>query len=441
MRGFLLASALVFASVAAGAQQLPAGTRDANDTSAADAANAKLRDAEAALEKGDYAGAAKLLQVLAVDRPKDAQVLYDLGFALERSGDDDGAAKAYAAAIVAGPQIVEPQVALGLLDARAGRTDKAHGELLAAARQQAAAPQLRARALRALAQIDEATNPADASEELLAAIKLTGETASDTALSAALAAKAGDSAGAEAAYRRELAAHADDVEAATGLAHILMQTGRGGEAESLIVEPLKAHPDDPRLVSQMAAIYAAEGKTAEAIPLLVQLRTKPNFAADPALTRLLARLYAVDGQNAEAEQMYKAALALNPQDPTVLDDLGGVLILEQKYVEAQKVFAEAVGMRDRFPAPADFGEAAGHLAFVASKNGQPREALQALKLRATVLPNSGPSLFLEAISHDSLHEYKEASQAYRAFLAIAGGKFPDEEFEAKHRLIALEHMK
>jgi Flp pilus assembly protein TadD len=431
---------LALATVSAAAQ-LPAGTRDAADNSQAEAANAKLREAEAALERSDYGAAVKLLQALAVERPKDSQILYDLGFAEERAGDDAAASKAYETAIAASPAVAEPRIALGLLDARAGRTDKAHGELAAAAQLEGAAPQLRARAFRALAQLDATAHPADAGAELLAAIKLTGETPADTALSAELADRAGDATGAEAAYRRALEINGGNVEAALGLAHILQRTDRAAQAEGALAEPLKAHPGDPRLVSQMAAVYAAEGKTKEAIPLLVQLRADPKFSADTALTRQLARLYAVDGQNAEAEQMYKAALAKEPQEPTLLDDLGSILVREQKYPEAEKVLRAAVGMRDRFPTPEAFGEAAGHLAFAESKLGQPREVLHALTLRATVQANSGPSLFLEATAHDTLHEYKEAGRAYRAFLAIAAGQFPDQEFQARHRLIALEHMK
>jgi hypothetical protein len=61
-----------------------------------------------------------------------------------------------------------------------------------------------------------------------------------------------------------------------------------------------------------------------------------------------------------------------------------------------------------------------------------------LKERSTVLPDSASSLFLEATARDSLKQRKEAIVAYKAFLAAAAGKFPDEEFEARHRLIALE---
>ena len=67
--------------------------------------------------------------------------------------------------------------------------------------------------------------------------------------------------------------------------------------------------------------------------------------------------------------------------------------------------------------------------------------MQALTARATVLPNSAASLFLEAIAHDALHQNKDASRAYKAFLTMAGGKLPDEEFQARHRLVALEHLR
>ena len=85
--------------------------------------------------------------------------------------------------------------------------------------------------------------------------------------------------------------------------------------------------------------------------------------------------------------------------------------------------------------------AASHLAFAASNNNDPQMVLHALTLRATVLPQSPSSLFLAATAHDKLHEIKQAADLYNQFLAAANGKFPDEEFEARHRLVALAHMR
>jgi redox-regulated HSP33 family molecular chaperone len=58
-----------------------------------------------------------------------------------------------------------------------------------------------------------------------------------------------------------------------------------------------------------------------------------------------------------------------------------------------------------------------------------------------VLAQTPSSLFLAATAHDKLHQVKEASDLYKQFLSMAKGQFPDEEWEAKHRLSALQHMK
>ena len=62
-------------------------------------------------------------------------------------------------------------------------------------------------------------------------------------------------------------------------------------------------------------------------------------------------------------------------------------------------------------------------------------------MRANVLPQSPSSLFLAATANDKLHHVKQATDLYRQFLSAANGKFPDEEFEARHRLVTLAHMR
>jgi Flp pilus assembly protein TadD len=437
--GFPALFALIVGSALA---QAPAGTRSVDDHSHEDAVNQQIREAETALEKQDYQGAETKLKALAAANPKDGRVLYDLGFAEERTGEEADAAKAYAASAAAIPGFAEPRIALGLLDARAGRMETAHKELLDVANLASAAPELRARAFRALAHLDEAQHPDAAREELLAALKLSGETPDDVLTGAVLAERAGDAADAEAAYQRALKLNPDDVEATAGLAHVLQQQGTLAEADAVLAEALKEHPNDARLVAQAATLYAAEGKEAKAIPMLEQLRASdPKIAADADTTRLLARLYYLNGDDAAAEKLYVQLLAATPNDPVLLDALGSAQVKQGHDAEAEATLIKAVGLRTEFHDDAAWGEAAGHLAFAASKNKDPKTCLQALAARATVLQNSPTSLFLEATAHDTLRENRDAIKAYKAFLAIAEGKFPDQEFEAKHRLIALEHTK
>ena len=374
-------------------------------------------------------------------RPHDARVLYDLGFAEERNGEQDEAAKAYAAAIEAGPELGEPRVALGLLEARGGDADKAHAQLQSAAALTSASPELRGRALRALAMLDETKQPGQARDELLQAVQLTGETPADVTMGADLANRAGETPDAESAYRRALSLRPGDVDASTGLAQTLQKQGKLLEAETVLKDALAQSAGDARLVSQLASVYVAEDKASEAIPLLEQLRSTPDYANSPAVARMLARVYAMNGQNPEAEKLYASLSAQSAKDPALLDDYGSVLVREQRYADAEEVLARAAAMRMDFHDDAAWGAAEAHLAFAASKNHQPQIALQALSERATVLPDTPAVLFLKAISYDALHQNRQAVQAYKAFLAVAQGKFPDEEFQARHRLVALEHEK
>lgn len=399
-----------------------------------------LGKTEALLEHGDYKSAEVQLKLLVAADPANARLLFDLGFTQEHNDEDEAAAHSYTLAIAADSAMAEPKLALGLLEARLGHAVQARPPLQAAADLSTASPQLRARALRALARLDESRDPKQAVDDLLQATQLTGEQAGDAELSASLAGRTGTPAEAEDAYRKALAQNPSDTEAVAGLAGLLAKQGKLTEADAVLRPALAAHPADPQLVARMAALDAAEGKAEEAISLLHQLRTAdPKAAADPALTRLLAHLELVSGNAAAAEPLYESLVQAEPGDPQLLDDLGSTLVRQQNFAQAQAVLTRAVALRSAFHDDAAWGEAAGHLAFAASRNGDPKEALQALALRATVLPNSPASLFLEATAHDTLHQKHQAVVSYRAFLAMANGKLPDEEFEARHRLVTLEH--
>jgi tetratricopeptide (TPR) repeat protein len=365
MRTRLMAfSSLLLAASAAVAQQLPPGTHSVDDHKQQNAVSDAIREAESSLEKQDYKAAEAKLKVLVATDPKDGRAQYDLGFAEERNGEEADAAKAYAAAIAAMPEFAEPKVALGLLEARSGHIEEAHKQLTDAAMMQTAAPELRGRALRALAHLDETSNPAAAREELLAALKLTPETPEDVLMGAELADREGDAADAIPAYQRALKLMPGDLDATAGLAHALQHEGKLAEADAVLTAARKEHPNDVRLIAQAASLYAAEGKAAEAIPLLEQLRASDaKLAADPDMTRLLAQLEYMNGDHAKAEQMYKQLLAANPNDPMLLDALGSAQVKQGKDAEAEATFVKAVKLRAAFHDDQAWGEAEGHLAF------------------------------------------------------------------------------
>src|SRR5580704_6602244 len=436
---------LILPSTAAQAQ-LPAGTTDASQHQQ-QKQDPLLTQANEALDKHDYPTALKLLTTLTEKSPNDAHLLYDLAFTQEALAETPAqtatAEATYRRAIAADPKFFDPHLALGLLLARNGKLTQAHAELLQATTLSPSSepdnPALKARAFRALARIDQTTNPATASDELLSALKLSPETPDDILLSGELAEASGDPTTAEAAYRRLLAADPQNHDATAALTHLLLHQQKPDQAETLLTATLAKDPDNPTLNAQLASLYDKQGKTAQALPIVQKLHTA--HPDDTALTRLLARLYALNQQYDEAAPLYAALVAGSPKDTTLLDDSADTLIHLKNYAEAEALLKRAVADPAAFPSKDDLGNAASHLAFAASANNDPVVTLQALTLRGTVLANSPSSLFLSATAHDKLHHIKQATDLYKQFLSVANGQFPDEEWEARHRLITLEHMK
>ena len=89
----------------------------------------------------------------------------------------------------------------------------------------------------------------------------------------------------------------------------------------------------------------------------------------------------------------------------------------------------------------DLGAAYGDLAFAASENKDYPLTIKALDTRAKFLPEEPITYFLRASAYDHLKDYKRAAVNFHLFLNTANGKYPEQEWQAKHRLIAIEPKK
>ncbi|HWB32091.1 MAG TPA: tetratricopeptide repeat protein [Acidobacteriaceae bacterium] len=457
-----------------------------------------IQQANNDLAAGDYPAALKILTSLNTQLPNNPQVLYDLGLTLEAlaetgpaasaanasdtsssnsapapaspcsssssssasvqtgpsSADATAAESCYRAAIAADQNFPPPHVALGLLLARTGRPTEARVQLNAALDLPNVPDPLKARVWRALARLDLngdpahslPSNPTAASTDLLAALKLAPEQPEDVLLSAQIAEATPDLAAAERAYRRYLAlpGNANDPDATSALAHILLAQHRPADAETLLTPALAAHPEEPSFSAQLAQAWLDSGdpaKAARAVPLVESLHAKnPN---NTAITRLLARIYVETGHPDQADPLYASLISLESihPDPTLLTARADALMRLHRPAEAEKLLQQAIANPHSFPTPDDLVDAATHLAFAASEIDDPRTTLQALALSATVQPPSPSSLFLEATARDALHQSSQAVDSYRKFLAAAAGKYPEQESQARQRLNALQHAK
>ena len=113
-------------------------------------------------------------------------------------------------------------------------------------------------------------------------------------------------------------------------------------------------------------------------------------------------------------------------------------------MDAEKEFAIAVKLKP------DFGEAYGNLAFAASENKEYPLVIKALDIRAKLMPETAITYFFRATAYDNMwlatghgngNDRKQAAVNYHLFLKAANGKYPDQEWQAKHRLIAIEPKK
>ena len=422
---------------AAGLAQSPAQTQPVQVPSAPPTAEPRqavadaVADAEAAIAKSDWKTAETRLDSWLAAHGDDARALFDAGYVADAQNRLDDAAGLYRRAIEANPHSFEAHVSLGLLLARQDKQADARPELATATTLNPgeAGPGAMARAWRALARIDRESDPAQASIDLLQALKLSPETPADTLLSASLAELAGEYDDAEAAYRRLLAADPKSAAANAGLAHLLIQQKQYPEAETLLRGALQLIPEDPTLNAQMAAVLVAQDK-AEALPLLQKLHDA--HPGDPAITRMLAEVLAEAGDAAGSDQHYVSLLAASPDDADLLIAHGQNLIRLLKYPEAFRVFDKATHL------DAGDGDGWSGLAFAASKTGQPAVTLHALTMRSKFLPEVPSTYFLWATSYDTLHQNSAAITYYHRFLDSAAGKFPNQEWQARQRLLLLE---
>jgi predicted Zn-dependent protease len=150
---------------------------------------------------------------------------------------------------------------------------------------------------------------------------------------------------------------------------------------------------------------------------------------------MLAEVLAQSGDPVGSDHLYVALLAASPEDPALLIGHGQNLIRQLRYAEALAAFDKATRAD---PANADGWSG---LAFAAARTNQPSITLHALTMRSKYLAEVPSTYFLWATAYDSLHDKAQAAAYYHHFLDASAGKFPDQEWQARQRLILLENKK
>ena len=396
-----------------------------------DASAALLSEAEADIDKQDYAGAEPLLKKYLESHSDSYSAWYDLGYVYHSLGHKEESIAAYRKSVAAKPDVFESTMNLGLALADAGEPE-AEQFLRAATKLRPASnvAQGQKRAWMALGRFLEASKPEDAVEAFHQAAVLDPKDPEPHLLTGAIFEKAQRPKETEKEYREALAVAPGNGDALTGLINLYMGERRFADAEGVLRKLLALRPNDASAHLQLGRMLAISGKNDEAIAELeAGLRLDPT---DGKAQRDLADLDADSGKYGQAQQLYAVLIGSHPNDAALHYGFGEALLKQKKFPEAERELEKAVELKP------DLGAAYGDLAIAADQNKDYLLAIKASDLRAKYLPEIPMSYFLRATAYDHLRDSKQAAKYYHLFLGVAGGKYPDQEWQAKHRLIAIE---
>ena len=392
-----------------------------------------LAEAEGLLQKQQYAEAEQKLTALLSQQAENPQAWFDLGFAQSHLNKTGEAVASYRKAAGLSPKWFEASLNLGVALAKSNDYAAATSVLQHAVTLKPTARGNKAlsKAWQSLAQVLEKTDPKAAAAAYDKAGELDPSQTELTLDAGRVLQSANDLPGAEEHFKKS--ADSGNAQGMVMLINLLSGQKRYTEAEGWLTKYVAKNPQDSKARFQLGRFLASQGKSQEAIAVL-QNQGQPTGqpAGNPEIDRELAELYLQTKQYAQAEPLFRGLSQTTTTDPDLHFGLGVAVLHQLKYAEAEREFIQTVKLKP------DYGEAYGYLADAARENKHYELAIRALDARAKFLPEDARSYFIRATSFDNLHMFKPAAENYKKFLAIAAGKFPDQEFQARHRLKAIQ---
>jgi tetratricopeptide (TPR) repeat protein len=430
----ILTVAFLFAYMPAAIAQSTGKTVRHHKVEEQDPAADQLAEAESDIEKRDYANAELLLKKYLEAQSENYAAWYDLGFLYHELGRREESIAAYRKSVSAKPDVFESNLNLGLELADSG--DPQAEQFLRAATKlnpNSNAAQALKRAWMALGRLLESNKWEEAIAAFNQAANLDPKDPEPHLSSGALFEKQQRAGEAEKAYQRALSVAPYSTDALIALSNLYMRANRFADAEASLRKLVALHPGDAGAHFQLGRMLAISGKNEDAAGEM-----EAGLKLDPADRRAQHDLADMDvdtGKYDEAAQLYVSLVTSSPNDPSVHQGLGRVLLKQKKFAEAEQELIKAVELKP------DSGETYGELAVAANENKDYPLAIKATDMRGKYLPENPMSYFLRATAYDHLRDAKQAARYYHQFLDVAGGKYPDQEWQAKHRLIAIEPKK
>jgi tetratricopeptide (TPR) repeat protein len=398
-----------------------------------------LQEAETLLRNQQYAAAEEKLKLALVTYPKVPQAWFDLGFAQSHQHKTQDAITSYRKAVELAPKWFEAQLNLGVALFKSGNAAAAEPVLRLATELTplSGGDEARGSAWLALAEVREQMGAAakDTAAAYDQAFSLEAGGPELLVKSGLLLANANDAAGAEAHFQK--AAEAGDSGGMVQLVKLLVRQQRYADAENWLGKYVAQNPDDATARVEYSRLLASENKKAEAIAALQSV--KQPYPKDVAIE--LAELYLANKQYKDAESLLRPLLEANAAsgqpsptkpDAQLVYDLGLALLYQLKYSEAETMLLQALRLKP------DLTEGYVHLADAARESQHYELSIKAIDEYVRRAGETPKTYFIRATNYDHLKMYKPAVENYKHFLEVSGGKYPDQEFQARHRLKAIQ---
>ncbi len=153
-----------------------------------------------------------------------------------------------------------------------------------------------------------------------------------------------------------------------GYSNALSQNGQTPQAMAVLRSGVITYPQDREIASAYGKVLAMNGRFNESLKVL-QRAQRPD-TPDWKLMSAEAAIYDQMGQNAKARNLYKQALKIAPDDPSLLNNLGLSYLLSNELPEAEYTLRQAAAL------PAADSRVRQNLALVLGIQGKYDEAIQ-----------------------------------------------------------------
>jgi tetratricopeptide (TPR) repeat protein len=385
-----------------------------------------LQQANDAIDKMDFAAALDPLQKYIGERPDEPYAHFQLGYAFAGLKRADDAKAEFSRAIALDPKLAAAQLNLGLVLMEKDPASAAE------AFRHAAELQLTESRPRFLAgfSLEHAGKFQEAIEQYRAALALSPKDFESHFALGRVMLRSDDVAGAEEQFRAALASRGDAAPAQLGLASALLAEKKYAAAADSFAEYLKLNPGDRSAHFDRASALLDLNRLDEA---LAELDRSDESAAPTADTlKMRGEIYTQQKKWKEAGDALKQAISLSPKDSDLAEWIGHVDIELHEYPAAVHILEQVHAQN---PQDAD---ALRDLANAFYLNENYAAAIEAMDRLAKLETPKPGSWFVRAICYDKLSRRAEAIESYQKFVDQDGGQHDTQDFQARHRILALQ---